>query len=89
MNDVRNYMEILVQEHLDEVLRAQQICKCDKCKKDIYAISLNSLKPMYAVTDKGMVMNKVNMLKQQCQADVIAAITTAAGKVAKEPRHEA
>lgn len=88
MLGIKNYMEDLVEELLGEVLNQMDICKCQKCKNDICAIALNNLKPLYVASPKGRVYVKIDMLKQQARADVLAAITQAAKKVAKEVRHE-
>nr|WP_026487535.1 competence protein ComFB [Caldanaerobius polysaccharolyticus] len=85
---IRNYMEDLVMGMIDDVLRDIDVCKCDKCKMDIAALALNNLKPHYVVTPIGEVYAKVNMLKQQFEADIISEIVKAAECVSKNPRHD-
>ena len=37
---VKNYMEIIVEDVLDEVLKTSDLkCKCDECQDDIKSIS--------------------------------------------------
>ena len=50
MNNVINYMEIWVQEYMEILLEKVDGCKCDKCKRDIFTLALNNLKPYYVAT---------------------------------------
>ncbi|MGL4737725.1 MAG: late competence development ComFB family protein [Cellulosilyticaceae bacterium] len=85
---VRNYMEDLVGLYLREMMVQMDVCPCEKCTKDVFAITLNSLKPMYVVTSKGQAMVKTHLLESQFKADVIAALICACKKVNEEKRHE-
>jgi len=88
MKEVNNYMEILVEKYLESVLAEWDICKCDKCKKDITALALNSLPPMYTTTEAGCVYVKVNTsFNPQYAADVVLAIDKAIQIVSEEVRH--
>ena len=86
MYELKNYMEILVEQMFDTSTENLDICKCEKCKLDIKAIALNSLKPRYAVTHKGSVYVKLNMLGQQFSTDVLSAIVRGA-MIVKEYQH--
>ena len=89
MENVTNYMEILVEKYLDSVLEEWDICKCEKCKKDITAIALNNLKPMYTTSESGKVYAKANItFNPQYATDIVLAINKAASIVCKEVRHE-
>lgn len=85
---LKNYMEEIVFNQLKDVLKDINCCTCEKCLLDIAAIALNALPPKYVVTEKGELYSKINMLKQQFEVDVIAAITKAAVIVKRRPRHE-
>ena len=50
MKDVINYMEIWVQEYMEILLEKTDGCKCEKCKRDIFTLALNNLKPYYVAT---------------------------------------
>jgi len=41
------------------LLKKSDGCKCDKCKRDIYTLSLNNLKPYYVSTPLGKIMAKI------------------------------
>ena len=83
-----NYMEDIVEMVYDDVIKDIQVCKCNKCRADMLAITLNSLPTKYVVTKIGETYSKTNILVQQFEVDVISAITKAAEIVAKNPRHD-
>lgn len=88
MEGVKNYMEEWVEEYTEKLICEFQMCTCNKCKRDIYAIALNRLKPYYIVTSKGRVMVKLNLMRQQFEADIIAAVIQAIQIVKDTPKHE-
>ncbi|MCX7747486.1 MAG: late competence development ComFB family protein [Clostridia bacterium] len=88
MSHLKNYMEEIVLNLMDEVLEDIKTCPCEKCRADIAAIALNSLPPKYIVSEKGELYSKINSLKQQSEVDVISAITKAAVLVKRNPRHD-
>ena len=87
MNNVINYMEIWVQEYMDVLLEKIDGCKCDKCKRDIYTLSLNNLKPYYVATPLGKIMAKIESTKQQVETNIIVEVTKAINKVSSNPKH--
>lgn len=88
MVTIKNYMEEVVLNLMDDVLDDINMCKCESCVMDIAAIALNDLPPKYIATEKGELYSKVNSLKNQFEVDVIAAITKAAVLVKRSPRHK-
>ncbi|MCX7843277.1 MAG: late competence development ComFB family protein [Clostridia bacterium] len=88
MAQIKNYMEEIVFNLMQEVLDDIKVCSCEKCILDIAAIALNDLPPKYIVTEKGELFSKINALKQQFEVDVISAITKAAVLVKRKPRHD-
>lgn len=89
MLQLKNYMEEIVLNTMDDVLKDINMCHCDLCKLDIAAKALNDLPPQYIVTQKGEVYSKINNLKAQFEVDIIAAITKAAVLVKRNPNHDA
>ncbi len=85
--EIRNHMEILLDQILDGVLNEMDYCTCDKCKLDIKAITLNNVKPKYTVTEKGELYAKLQSLQSQFEVDMVSQITKAAVLVANNPRH--
>lgn len=88
MYDVINYMEIWVNEYMEVLLAKVDGCKCDKCKRDIYTLALNNLKPYYVATPLGKIMAKLESTKQQVETDIIVEVTKAINKVNNSPNHD-
>ena len=83
-----NVMEILVEDTIDEILRANKdICSCTRCRLDLAALSLNNLPTNYVVTTEGEVFKRTGALKQQFKVDIIRAVTEALKAVSKHPHH--
>ena len=86
---VKNYMEVLVEEHLSDVIKEEEHIKdCKKCQEDIQAIALSNLKPMYVVTEKGNLYAKLNEFSLQFKSDVLRELVRALEKVSEKPQHE-
>lgn len=85
---LKNYMEISTEEVLKDLLKSHELkCSCERCIEDIKAIALNNLKPMYVVTEKGMLYSKIEDMNIQSKADVISALMMAIEKVEEKPNH--
>lgn len=84
---LRNFMENVVLDVIDEITKSMEVCNCNKCRLDIAAIALNNLPTKYIVTDKGELYSKVNLFKLQTNVDVRSAIIKAALIVSKNPMH--
>lgn len=83
-----NYMEIAVDHIMPSILAEyENICKCQSCIEDIKALTLNNLKPLYVVTEKGYTYTKVNELKTQFNVDIINEIMKSIVIVSAKPRH--
>ncbi|MFT8351267.1 MAG: late competence development ComFB family protein [Clostridium saccharoperbutylacetonicum] len=87
MYNVINYMEIWVNEYIDVLLERSGGCKCDNCKRDIFTLSLNNLKPCYVATPIGNIMARLESTKQQFETDIIVEITKAINKINSNPNH--
>jgi Late competence development protein ComFB. len=85
---LKNYMEDVVLNAIDDILKDINMCKCEKCRMDVAAKALNDLPPQYVVTEKGEAYSKIKQLQTQFEVDVIAAITKAAILVKRNPRHD-
>lgn len=81
-----NITEKLVINRLDLVLKKMSGCRCDRCKKDIIAMSLNSLKPHYVVCQSKDVAGIVAQYEKY-GLEVTNALLKAALSVRKNPQH--
>ncbi|MFW2488923.1 late competence development ComFB family protein [Clostridium chromiireducens] len=88
MDNVINYMEIWVREYMEVLIEKIDGCQCDKCKRDIYTLALNNLKPYYVATPLGKIMAKLESTKQQVETDIIVQVTKAINKVSINPNHD-
>jgi competence protein ComFB len=81
-------MEDIVLDALEELLSERNdICKCEKCKFDITAITLNRLPSKYVVTPRGRVYTKLSELELQKRTDIIKELTKAIEIVKNNPQH--
>jgi competence protein ComFB len=89
LSEITNLHEELVIELMDEILNKDDtICRCQLCVEDIYALSLNALKPLYVQsTFKERTFKDYNLTGVLDKKKVKAAIRDAAGKVGKNPHH--
>lgn len=81
-----NLMEELVLNRLDSTLMRFNCCKCNKCKKDIAALTLNKLRPHYVVMKRGD-EEKKKAAEEKFSSEVTGALVQAIMLVKKEPRH--
>jgi competence protein ComFB len=82
-------METIIHNRMPVVLKnMQDICVCERCQLDILACALNNMPPRYVVTLKGSFYTKLSILEGQFDVDVVRAITDAAVRIAKDPRHD-
>ncbi|CCO07105.1 late competence development ComFB family protein [Desulforamulus hydrothermalis] len=89
---IRNYIELAVEQMLDDVLKKYaeknpDTCTCPRCRLDVMAIALNNLPTRYVVTDEGGIYTKVAMEQVGGRAEIIAAILNAIQIVKNNPRH--
>ena len=64
------------------------MCRCDKCRADVWAYSLNHLQPHYVVTDVGEAFVRTDAMSTQFQANILTAIMNGIAIVKKNPRHD-
>lgn len=89
---IKNYIELAVEEMLDDILTKYSeknpgTCICSRCRLDTMAIALNNLPTRYVVTDEGGIYTKVAMEQVGGRAQIVAAILNAIQTVQRIPRH--
>ncbi len=86
--ELKNYMEDVVLEKLDDVMaQYPYCCTCDHCKRDIATLALNHLPPRYISSHKVDVFTRLDEMSVQYEVEVIQAIAKAIEIVHKQPRH--
>lgn len=85
---MKNLVETLILQKLDETIDRLECCKCKKCRMDIASYALNRLPPKYVATYEGEVYAKLETLSLQYETDLLNALYQAAQIVTKNPRHK-
>ncbi len=84
---LKNMMEPLIEEKLNEKLEDYDCCKCEICKMDMMAHALNHLPAKYVVTHIGGLYAKLETVTFQHDADVLTAVIKSIEAVSANPRH--
>ena len=85
---LKNIMEDLVFEKLDEIMVKLASCQCENCRMDSAAFALNHLPPKYVVSDRGELISRTQYMdKGQYEMDVTMAVINGVTKVMERPRH--
>ncbi len=84
---LKNMMEPLVIEKVEQTINSFDCCKCEICKLDIISYALNQLPPKYVATHIGGLYAKLATVSYQHEADVLSAINKAVKIVNQNPRH--
>lgn len=79
-----NLMEGFVAARLDEVMKKFNCCTCDRCRRDILAMTLNKLPPLYVLEDD---LNLRDQKEKERSADVAAALVKSVLAVKANPNH--
>lgn len=89
---VKNYMETLVEQYLDELLstdpKYKNVCNCQACIEDIEAKALNAIPPFYVTGKKGEIFGEYHARHSQNKMDIVAAIVSAIELVNAHRSHE-
>jgi competence protein ComFB len=84
---LRNYMETCVEDVYNRVADNLNVCKCDRCRLDVMAITLNALPSRYIVTGKGELFAKTDKMDGQFDISIVSELTKAAAKIRENPNH--
>ncbi len=82
-----NVMEVFVSERLDDMLKTENCCKCERCIDDMKAIALNKLPSKYVSSHNGELFSKLDSMIRQNAVDINIAIAAAIDAVSKRPSH--
>lgn len=82
-----NVMEKLVQDKLEEMLKYENCCKCDRCIEDMTAKALNKLPAKYVSTHNGELFSKLDTTIRQKSVDINVAVAEAIECISKNPSH--
>lgn len=86
-NPLTNYMEILTDNILDEILAEEKVNRLPKdAIKDVKALALNRLWPMYLTTETGKDFIKKIVVEDKIEQDVVRELRAALDIVRQNPR---
>jgi len=85
---VKNILENMVEDKLDQIYPELNCCSCDICKTDIMCYALNRLKPRYVSTEQGELISRVDSISLTYGAAIMTELTAGAEIVRKNPRHK-
>ena len=80
-------MEEMVSRKLDAAIRESDMCRCEQCRLDVMALTLNKLPPRYVVGNSGNVYVELELNGEQGRAEIITALVQAIERVNARPRH--
>ncbi|HOB28496.1 MAG: late competence development ComFB family protein [Dethiobacteria bacterium] len=87
MYKLKNIVEQMVFNTIDELAADHQFCNCPQCRLDIAALALNNLPHHYVVTGKGEAYSRTGWLEMQKSLDVVSEVFAAIKVVQDKPRH--
>ncbi len=82
---IYNLTEKVILEKLDVVMENMNCCRCDRCKMDVVALTLNNMKPYYVV--RAQDSSDYSKLEKEIADKATKAVLKSAIKVRKNPRH--
>ena len=87
MYHLKNHMEEVVERLVAKYIREGDCCHCEKCRLDVMALALNTLKPVYIVTRTGEMFASIDSTYPQNQVDAEIAVLKAIALVKANPKH--
>ncbi len=84
---LHNVAEDIVRLKVAKIMEDSHMCTCPDCINDVMALTLNNVPPLYTVTEKGKLFQKLNTCETQYGTDLAKEVTKACLVVAKNPNH--
>jgi len=86
---MHNYMEDVVEKVLGEHLDgSSHIANCEKCRKDVLALTLNNLPAKYVVTGDDETYGKLDEIEEQNIEEIMKELKIAIEIVNISPLHD-
>ncbi len=83
-----NIMERLAEEKADKYIHLFGLCTCQRCRKDVIALALNTLPAQYAVMPEWEYSIRADMYAKRYSSDLTAELLRACKVVMDNPRHQ-
>ena len=82
-----NIVEELVRDKVDSAIKALNMCGCERCRLNAYAIALNALPARYVTTTKGALLALLAANNLEYQTTVQVEVIKALNVVKEYPMH--
>ncbi|MDR2933603.1 MAG: late competence development ComFB family protein [Oscillospiraceae bacterium] len=82
-----NANEEMVKGDVRKMMEFIDMCKCEKCFKDVCAIVLNKLPARYVTTRKGTLLSQIPQMSRENHAEMTILIAQALKMVSESPQH--
>lgn len=83
-----NIAQSLVEAKVDQYIKRTGVCRCERCRMDIVALSLTNLPPKYVVTKSADLVPRLSIYEQDYSTDITTQVLNACNRVAKHPHHD-
>jgi Late competence development protein ComFB. len=87
MNQLKNVMEDIVFERMNDLIKEMNCCNCDICRNDIASYALNRLPAHYSCSNKGALITKVEASDLQFGIAITSTLAGAIQLVKQNPHH--
>lgn len=86
---VVNVVETLIQKRLHKYMAKNNMCMCERCQADVFAVALGALQPQYVVAKNEVDATAVaNYYEHSSASRIAVALMNACEQVKSYPRHE-
>ena len=82
-----NITEEVVKKKVKEMMADFDMCQCDKCYWDACALVLNTMRPHYVTTERGLLLTMLSAEDYQFKTDLAVSILQALKTVKESPKH--
>lgn len=87
MQHIKNCIECVVEQRMDEMQKRFGFCNCQNCRTDIACFVLNRLPPKYYCSESGKIHSIADSINRQLDTDILKYFSQAAELVKTHPRH--
>ena len=88
MRKYRNIIEDIVENKYDKLINDFDVCRCNICRSNVIAYTLNKFKPKYVVTEKAYLFTKVLLDNNEFNLEITKAVVNGIKIVSLNPHHD-
>ncbi len=80
--------ELLMKQDLDKILEQHGVCRCNRCKADVCALTLTALPSKYVVAGDSSISPVLSYYESRLKISMVTELVKACTRVRENPRHE-